>query len=204
MTRMEQETAAVILAGGQARRMGGGDKPLRSLGGRPLLAHVLAALAPQVSAVALSANGDAARFAAWSLPVLADAPGTAGPLAGVLAGMDWAAARGAGWLLSCPGDCPVLPADLLARLRAAGGRAAVAEAGGRVQPVVGLWHVGLRGALAAALAGGERRAGAWAAACGARLVAWPAGAFVSVNTPEELAMAERLLGASSSQASWIG
>jgi molybdenum cofactor guanylyltransferase len=112
---------AVVLAGGLARRMGGGDKPLRMLGGRPLLDHVLARVGPQVAGVILNANGDPGRFAAYGLPVVADPlPEHPGPLAGVLAGLDWAAGRpGVTDVLSVPGDCPFLPDDLLARLEAA-------------------------------------------------------------------------------------
>jgi molybdopterin-guanine dinucleotide biosynthesis protein A len=113
-------THAVILAGGLARRMGGGDKPLRDIAGRTMLDRVLDALRPQVAGLALNANGDPARFAPWGLPVLADpVEGYVGPLAGVLAGMDWAAAQGARWLVSASGDSPFLPADYVARLHAA-------------------------------------------------------------------------------------
>lgn len=126
----------VVLAGGLARRMGGGDKPLRLLAGRPMLDHVLERLRPQVAALALSANGDGARFAAWGLPVLADPlPDFPGPLAGILAGMEWVAAQGGQWMVSAPGDSPLLPGDYVASLwaarRAAGGHWPVPRAAAR-------------------------------------------------------------------------
>ena len=192
---------AVLLAGGLARRMGGGDKPLRVLGGRALLAHVLDRIRPQVGAVALSANGDPARFAAFGLPVLADAlPGQPGPLAGVLAGMRWAAALGVAEVLSVPTDTPFLPPDLVARLaaarRAGGMPIACAESLGRTHPVVALWPAALADALAAALREGKRSVAHWAAGQGVVSVAFEAAGgdpFFNVNSPEDLAEAEALL-----------
>lgn len=187
---------AVVLAGGLARRMGGGDKTLLELGGRTLLDHVLERLRPQVDAVALNANGDPARFARFGLPVLPDPMlGRPGPLAGVLAGMRWARGLGADSLLTVPGDTPFLPPDLVARLRAAGGLACAAS-GGRAHPVVALWPLDLEAALAAALAAGERRLGVWAAAQGMARVAWEGtpDPFLNINTPEDLAEARRALG----------
>jgi len=193
---------AVVLAGGLARRMGGGDKPLRMLGGRPLLDHVLARIAPQVPEVILNANGDPGRFAALGLPVVADPlPDHPGPLAGVLAGLDWAAARpGVTEVLSVPGDCPFLPGDLLARLeaarRAAGLPMACAASGGRTHPPVALWPVALRGELRAALLAGERRIDRWTARFGCAAADWPTepvDPFFNANAPEDLAEAERLL-----------
>ena len=193
---------AVVLAGGQGLRMGGGDKALRLLGGRTLLDHVLARIAPQVDGVLLNANGDAARFAAWRLPVVGDQiPGFAGPLAGVLAGLRWAAGQGAAELLVVPTDSPFLPGDLVARLRAGRGGAALvcAASGGRLHPVVALWPVGLAGALAAALAAGERRVAGWMRRQGLAEVDFSTGdgdPFANLNTPAELAAAEaRLAGA---------
>jgi molybdopterin-guanine dinucleotide biosynthesis protein A len=192
---------AVLLAGGLARRMGGGDKPLRVLQGRTLLDHVIARIRPQVRALVLNANGDAARFAAWGLEVVADPlPDFPGPLAGVLAGMRWAAARhpDAGAVLSVPTDTPFLPADLVARLDAA--RAAVgvpiacAASGGRTHPVVALWPVALADALEAALRAGERKIDAWTARYGVAQAAFDDAAgdpFFNVNRPDELAEAER-------------
>lgn len=187
--------AGVILAGGAARRMGGGDKPLRPLGGRPLLAHVIARLAPQVTALALNANGPAERFAAFGLEVLPDpVAGQPGPLAGVLAAMLWAEKVGASAVLTAPGDTPFLPHDLRARLEAVRGgsaQVACAVAGGRLHPTLALWPVGLAGALAAALAGGTRRVEDWARGQGLAVAEFPdPAAFLNVNTPEDLAAAE--------------
>jgi molybdopterin-guanine dinucleotide biosynthesis protein A len=194
----------VILAGGLAARMGGGDKCLAPLAGRRLIDHVTARLAPQVAALALNANGDPARFAALGLPVIADpVPDRPGPLAGLLAGLDWAAGLGVAALVSVPGDTPFLPRDLVARLQAAAGPAGVAiaaspDAAGRLRahPVCGLWPVALRGTLRAALAAGARRVLPWAEAQGARFAAFDAGPpdpFFNVNTPADLAAAEAAL-----------
>lgn len=188
----------VVLAGGRATRMGGGDKPLVLLAGRPLLAHVLDRIAPQVDAVAINANGPAGRFAAFGLPVLPDpVPGQPGPLAGLLAGLDWAAARGADGLVTAPGDAPFLPPDLVARLRAAWrdtGRPAyvVSEGPGGTQahPITALWPTSLAPALRAALAAGERRVRVFADAAAAVTVAFPAAGLRNVNTPADLADAE--------------
>lgn len=194
-------THAVVLAGGLARRMGGGDKPLRDIAGRTMLDRALDALRPQVAAIALNANGDPGRFAAWGLPVLADpVEGFVGPLAGVLAGMDWAAAAGARWLVSASGDSPFLPPDYVARLHAARGRAGVplacAESGGHTHPPCGLWDVALRDDLRDALLAGERRIDRWTARHGIAHVEWsvaPVDPFFNANTPEDLAEAARLL-----------
>jgi molybdopterin-guanine dinucleotide biosynthesis protein A len=194
---MEREAAnvlGVILAGGLSRRMGGGDKALAPLHGKPVLAHVIERLAPQVDGLVLNANGDPARWAAFGLAVVPDGvPGFPGPLAGLLAAMDWAAGR-YGWIATAACDSPFLPRDLVARLRGAGG-AAVAASGGRRHPVAGLFPVALRGELAAFIAGGGRRAGDWADRSGAVAVdfdASPVDPFFNVNTPEELAVAEGL------------
>lgn len=193
--------AGVVLAGGRASRMGGGDKALLPLAGRPMLAHVVARLAPQVAALALSANSDPARFAAFGLPVLPDPmPGQPGPLAGILAGLDWAAGLGARAVVSTPVDTPFLPGDLVAKLAAAGDLArpvvvVTPGAGGGVDlhPASALWPVACRAALRAALAGGERRVRAFAEAEGCRSVVLAAEGFRNVNTPAELAAAEALL-----------
>ncbi len=202
----EQAPVAVLLAGGLARRMGGGDKSLRVLRGRTLLDHVIARIRPQVRALVLNANDDAARFAQWGLEVVADPlPDFPGPLAGVLAGMRWAAARypDADTLLSVPTDTPFLPADLVARLAAARAAAnapiACAASGGRTHPVVALWPVALADALEAALRAGERKVAAWSAQYGVAEAVFDAHAengaagnpFLNVNRIEELAEAER-------------
>lgn len=199
------EVLAVVLAGGLARRMGGGDKPLRLLAGRPLLDHVLDRVRPQVAAVVLNANGDPARFASYGLPVVPDPlPDYPGPLAGVLAALDWAAAHrpDLGTVLSVPGDGPFLPADLVARLQAARAAAGVplacAASGGWTHPPIGLWPIALRGELRAALLAGERKIDRWTARFGCASAEWPAGPvdpFFNANAPEDLAAAEALLHA---------
>ena len=192
---------AVLLAGGLARRMGGGDKPLRPLGGRALLDHVIERIRPQVRALALNANGDPARFAAWGLKVLPDPlQGNPGPLAGVLAGMRWAAALGAADVLSVPTDTPFLPADLVARLQAARAAAAVpiacAASRGRTHPVAALWPAALADALEASLLAGARKIDRWTEGHGIATASFDDPGydpFFNVNSPDELAEAETLL-----------
>lgn len=192
----------VILAGGQSRRMGGGDKALLALAGVTLVERVRARLAPQCGALALNANGDAARFAGLGLPVLADGiAGQPGPLAGVLAAMDWAAGLGAKAVVTAAADTPFLPADLVARLCLGGPGlmlAASPDATGAVQrhPTFGLWPVALRHDLRAALEGGVRKVTAWADGHGAGMVVFdslPFDPFFNINTPDDLATATRLL-----------
>lgn len=200
---MRPDTLGCVLAGGLARRMGGGDKPLRLLGGRPMLDHALDRLAPQVAETILNANGTPARFAAYGLPVVADGlPDHPGPLAGILAALDWAAERrpGLAWVASVPGDCPFIPRDLVARLHAARAMAGVPLAsvasGGQAHPPVGLWPVALRVALRAALLSGERKIDRWTARHGCAIAEWPdqpVDPFFNANAPEDLAAAERLL-----------
>lgn len=200
---MRSDTLGLILAGGLARRMGGGDKPLREAAGRPLLAHLIERLAPQVNGLLLNANGDPARFAAFGLPVAADGiEGFPGPLAGVLAGLDWAAAHrpDCRWVVSCPGDTPFPPADLVARLHAAREAAGVpmacAASGGHTHPPVGLWPVALREPLRAALHAGERKIDRWTARHGCAAADWPAepfDPFFNANTPDDVAEASRIL-----------
>ncbi|MEX5727178.1 molybdopterin-guanine dinucleotide biosynthesis protein A [Rhodovulum iodosum] len=201
---MTERLPAVILAGGRATRMGGGDKPLLSLGGQSILSHVIARLAPQCAPIALNANGDATRFAHLGLPVLADTlPDHPGPLAGVLAGLDWAAAQGAAQVVTVAGDTPFFPPDLAVRLQAAQSRAGLAlaateDATGtlRRHPTFGLWPVALRDDLRAALKGGLRKVVLWTDAHGAGTAAFDArevDPFFNINRPEDLAAAERLL-----------
>jgi molybdenum cofactor guanylyltransferase len=186
-------TLGLILAGGLARRMGGGDKPLLPLRGRPLLAHILDRLSPQVAAMAISANGDPARFAAAApgVPVLPDTvPDHPGPLAGILAGMDHAASLDLDRVLSVPGDTPLIPPDLAMRLHGAEAPVAYAASAGRPHPPVALWSVALRDDLRASLAAGEGKVSRWAARHGAVAVKWEGDPFVNVNTPEDLAVLE--------------
>ncbi|MEO3471942.1 molybdenum cofactor guanylyltransferase MobA [Roseomonas sp. CAU 1739] len=200
---MRADTLGCVLAGGLARRMGGGDKPLRLLGRRPMLDHALGRLRPQVAAVILNANGDASRFAAYGLPVAADGlPDHPGPLAGVLAALDWAAAQrpDCTWVVSVPGDSPFIPEDLVERLHAArlaaGVPLACARSDGQTYPPIGLWPVALRGDLRGALLAGERKIDRWTAGHGCAHADWPTtpvDPFFNANAPDELAEAERLL-----------
>jgi molybdopterin-guanine dinucleotide biosynthesis protein A len=197
-------TLAVVLAGGLARRMGGGDKPLRTVLGRPLLDHLLDRLRPQVPAIVLNANGDPARFAAYGLAVIPDTlPDHPGPLAGILAALDHAAAHRPDlpWVVSVTGDAPFIPADLVARLHearaAAGVPLACARSAGQAHPPIGLWPVALREELRAALLAGERKIDRWTARFGCAPADWPAepfDPFFNANAPEDLSEAERILG----------
>jgi molybdenum cofactor guanylyltransferase len=195
--------SGVVLAGGLARRIGGGDKPLCKIGGHTILSRVIARLEPQCERLFLSANGDPMRFASFGLPVIADGVKQhPGPLAGILAGLDWAAAHrpNTQWILSVPGDCPFLPRDLVVRLRQAvsaeDAELAVAASQGRSHPVIGLWKVALRDALREALVvEGLRKVQGWTARHRVATVVWPdepLDPFFNVNTVEDLAEAERL------------
>src|ERR1051326_9371826 len=163
-------TYGLILTGGLARRMGGGDKTLIRVGGKTILERAIAGLAPQCAGLLINAHGDISRFSRFGLPVVADSiENFAGPLAGILAGLDWLAANAPGieWMLSVPGDCPFLPKNLVARLHAARTAAdrplACAGSGGRTHPVVGLWPVAFRHDLRNALNAGTRKIDAWTA-----------------------------------------
>lgn len=188
----------LILAGGQGQRMGGADKALLPLGPAPLIAHVSARFAPQVAGLAISANGPAARFEALGVPVLPDAEDHqgAGPLAGLIAGLDWAARQGAGWLATVSCDMPFVPQDLVARLAAAAaGRPAMARAGGRLHPTAALWPVAARQIVAARFAAGERRLRA--ALHDPQPVDFhdDPDPFANINAPADLAAAAARLGA---------
>ena len=191
----------VILAGGQATRMGGGDKGRLRLGGRSLLAHVMDRLDPQVAGLALNANGDAARFADLGLPVVADSvDGFAGPLAGVLAGLDWAAEQGAETIVTAAADTPFFPCDLVPRLllAAEGMPHPLALAGTPAprrglarHPTFGLWPVALRDDLRQELQDGVRKVVLWTDRHDGRIAEFPdEAAFFNVNTPDDLARAE--------------
>jgi molybdopterin-guanine dinucleotide biosynthesis protein A len=196
-------TLGLILAGGLARRMGGGDKPRTAIGGTTILSRVLERMRAQCARLVLNANGDPSRFADTGLPVITDnVPGFAGPLAGVLAGLDWAAANAPefDYVVSVPGDCPFLPRDLVVRLHRArreqGMPLACARSGEWRHPVVAMWPVGLRTDLRAALTQeGLRKIEVWTARHGVALANWPTepvDPFFNVNTPEDAAAAERL------------
>lgn len=192
--------AGLVLAGGRSSRMGQ-DKALLKLAGRPLVAHVLDRLAPQVHRVAVSFNGEPAALAYLGLPLLPDArDDRRGPLAGVLAGLDWAAGIGAGWLATVPVDTPFVPLDLVARLAEAampGGGPVLAASDSGLHPAAALWPVRLREPLRLALELGQRRVAAWATEQGGVTVTFAAEAgadpFVNLNTPADLAAAEALL-----------
>lgn len=195
--------AGVILAGGRSRRMGGGDKWLLPLGGRPLLEHVIERVSGQVRQLALNANGDASRFAQFRLPVIADGiPDYPGPLAGVLAGMEWARrhAPDCPWIATFPADAPFLPHDLvarlLARLRERNADVAAAEGGGRSQHLAAVWAVALAGDLRRAICDeGIRRVEAFQARFRTERVPFgnDARPFLNVNAPDDLRRAEHLL-----------
>lgn len=203
MTTEGTVTLGVVLAGGLGRRMGGGDKPTRVIGGRTMLEHVIERLAPQCDGLVLNANGDPARFARFGLPVAADTiESYPGPLAGILAALDWTAGNrpGVEWVVSAAGDCPFLPSDLVARLQQARltekADLAVAASGGQAHPVIGLWKVALRDELRHALTNeGLRKIDRWTARQRLATVSWPVepvDPFFNANTVEDLAEAERL------------
>ena len=193
----------LVLAGGLARRMGGGDKARIRIAGRTILERVLATFKPQCAGVILNANGDPARFADTGLPVVADSvPDFPGPLAGILAGLDWAAAHALdiGDMVSVPGDCPFLPGDLVERLEAArhaaGTPLACARSGEWRHPTVALWRVALRHDLRKAVVEeGLRKIESWTARHGVAIADWPdtpVDPFFNVNTPEDVGQAERI------------
>lgn len=198
----------VILAGGLARRMGGGDKGLLQLGDQSILAHVITRLTPQAAPIAINANGDPARFSAFGLPILPDATDDyPGPLAGVLAGLDWAAELGAPAIVTVAADTPFFPRTLTATLNSAAQRegqpialAATPDPkrGTARHPTFGLWPVALRDDLRTALQDGTRKVVAWTDRHGAATALFDTGAidpFFNVNTPEDLAHARAHLAA---------
>jgi len=196
-------TLGLVLAGGLARRMGGVDKALIAIGGVAILDRVLGLLRPDCTEIILNANGDPTRFARYGLPVISDSvPDFAGPLAGIMAGLDWVAENrpSLAWVASVPGDCPFLPHDLVMRLHQARQEAdmplACARSGDWRHPVVGLWPVALRKDLRHALVEeGLRKIEVWTARHGVAIAHWPAkpvDPFFNVNTPEDAAEAERL------------
>jgi molybdopterin-guanine dinucleotide biosynthesis protein A len=196
---LTQVVAGLLLAGGLSRRMGGGDKMLAEIAGLSLLERVMARAMPQVAALALNINGDPARFPAAGLPIVADViPGHAGPLAGILSGLEWVQASlpGTEWMISFATDTPLLPLDLVARLQAAvagsGAEIGCPRSDGRAHPVFALWPVRLAGEMRRALVDEDmRKVGAWMARYRVAYVDWPGGAddpFLNVNTPDDLAL----------------
>lgn len=200
--------AGVVLAGGLSRRMGGGDKGLIDVGGQTILERVIQVLRSQADPVAINANGDPARFAQFELPVIADPiDGFVGPLAGVLAGLRWAATvdPGISHVVTASSDAPFLPSDLVARLAdtatAGPGAIAIAQSDGHLHPVIGLWPVALADDLEAALGNGVRKVLHWTDRWGTEATPFPAtivggepcDPFFNANTPAELAEVRRLL-----------
>lgn len=196
-------TPGVLLAGGLARRMGGGDKPMRQIAGRTILDRVIARIQPQCDGLILNANGDPTRFASFGLPVIADTvKDFPGPLAGILAALDWAATNrpGVDFILSAAADCPFLPRDLVERLHRTraeqSAQLAVAASAGQSHPVIGLWSVALREELRHALVVEDmRKIDRWTARYRLATVTWPAeplDPFFNANTMDDIAAAERL------------
>jgi molybdenum cofactor guanylyltransferase len=198
-------TLGLVLAGGLARRMGGGDKARLTIGGSSILDRVLATLSGQCIDIIINANGDPGRFADTGCVVVPDnVPGHPGPLAGILTGLDWLADQNNGieWIVSVPGDCPFLPDDLVEKLHqarrrlGAGAPLACARSGEWRHPVVGLWPLALRNDLRKALVEeGLRKIEVWTARHGVAIADWPAepiDPFFNVNTPEDAARAEHI------------
>src|SRR5215470_2322944 len=201
--RVTTSIPGVLLAGGLARRMGGGDKPMRRIAGRTILDRVIARLAPQCDGLIINANGDPARFASFGLPVVADdVADFPGPLAGILAALDWTAANrpGVSLVLSAAADCPFLPRDLVSRLHQAlmkeNAQLAVAASDGQSHPVIGLWSVALRDELRHSLVVEDvRKIDRWTARYRLATVTWPItplDPFFNANTVEDIAEADRL------------
>lgn len=198
-----EPTPGLLLAGGLARRMGGGDKPMKTIGGRTILDRVIARIAPQCDGLILNANGDPQRFAAFGLSVVADSvEDFPGPLAGILAGLDWISAHrpDVTWMLSAAADCPFLPRDLVTQLHQArierNAHIAIAASGGQTHPVIGLWSVTLRDDLRHTLEVENFHAvGRWTARYDPAIVSWPTeplDPFFNANTVDDIAEAERL------------
>ena len=202
------QVTGVILAGGRSRRMGGGDKGLLELAGRPMLAHVVCRMRPQVGALIINANGDPGRFAPLGLPGVPDTNGGfVGPLAGVLAGMRWSAANApaARWIATAAGDAPLLPADLVDRMVQAvedrPGAIALAQSHGELHPVIGLWPLALAEDLEEQLRGGVRKVLHWTGRHGTIAVPFPPtrvcgldiDPFFNANTPLELGQLRTML-----------
>ena len=204
--RRATHAVGLLLAGGLSRRMGGGDKCLRPLAGKPILSHIVERMRPQVSRLVLNANGDPARFADFGLPVVADSvAGFAGPLAGILAGLDWAAANAPGiaMVISVPSDAPFLPRDLaeclVAAARAEAADIVLAASGGQQHPVVGLWPVELRQDLRRCLVEEDiRKVDVFTQRYRTAEVDFPIepiDPFFNANRPEDLAEAEAQIAA---------
>ena len=204
---LHEPVAGILLAGGRSSRMGGGDKCLRLLGGKPILAHIIERLTPQVSDIIINANGEASRFARFGLPVVADSvAGFAGPLAGIHAGLEWVKASRPGirYGVTIAADTPFFPLDLVQRFIAelkSGPALVVARSEEGAYPVVGLWPVALTGDIERSLQQGMRKVGGWTEQHGAVEVSFPPeeiggrpiDPFFNINRPEDLAEAEALV-----------
>ena len=198
----------ILLAGGKSSRMGGGDKCLRPLGGKPILTRIIDRLNPQVAEIVINANGDPSRFEEFGLPVVPDSvAGFQGPLAGVLAGLEWVRTNrpGVEYAVTIATDTPFFPADLVQRFLKSPGNATgfrVAQSDVGLHPVIGLWPIGLCAGLENSLKRGERKATVWTRDHGAEPVFFcpvDVGSrnidpFFNINEPEDLATAEALLG----------
>jgi molybdopterin-guanine dinucleotide biosynthesis protein A len=206
--KAREHPVGILLAGGKSSRMGGGDKCLLPLGGRPILAHVIERLKPQVAELIISANGDPARFSAFGLPVVEDGlGGYAGPLAGILAGLEWARINRpeSRFAITAASDTPFLPADLVSRLCSASGEGApdlaVARSADGMHPVFGLWPISVAPDLEASLISGDRKVSEWVEQHQAKKVMFPPvkiegrtiDPFFNVNRPDDLAAAEAFL-----------
>ncbi len=199
---MTDQIVGVLLAGGLARRMGGGDKGLRTLGGKSILSIIVDRIAPQVDGLILNANGDASRFDEYNLPVIADViPDFAGPLAGVLTGLEWVRVNrpDVKWMVSLPTDAPFIPLDLVARLKNAigeGADIACAKSGDRTHPVVGIWPVALADDLRYAMIEEDiRKVDRWTGryqTAHVEFEVFPIDPFFNANRAEDLVEAERL------------
>jgi molybdenum cofactor guanylyltransferase len=201
---MSDETFGILLAGGRATRMGGGDKALKTIAGKPLLSYAIAAMQPQCAGLVLNANGDPGRLADYGLPIIADdVPGFVGPLAGILAGLDWIAAHhpAACFAVSVATDTPFLPHDLIARLHAARDAAsaelACARSGSSTHPVIGLWPITIRTALRHALVDEDlRKIDRFTARYPIAYADWPMtpyDPFFNANEPADIIAAEKIL-----------
>lgn len=208
MMDQDKSSVGVLLAGGLSRRMGGGDKGLLTLGDKPMMAHALDRLKPQVAQIIINANGAPERFASFGLPVVADTlDGAQGPLAGVLAGLKWTAEHvpEASHIVTASSDAPFLPVDLVERLREGatetGHPIALAASGGHRHPVIGLWPVALKDDLESQLHEGVRKVVAWTSRHGFATVDFPfferggdkVDPFFNANTPEDLDVARHIL-----------
>ena len=202
------EIGGVLLAGGQSRRMGGGDKCLQLLAGRTLLERVIASVQPQVEHLILNANGNPSRFKRYGLPVVSDiVGGFSGPLAGILTGLEWLKSNhpNCKWLASFACDAPFLPTDMVSRMMSdtnvKKGALCCASSGGRDQPVFGLWPVNLAGALRDSLVRENiRKVDLWTQKYNLVKIDWqthPIDPFFNVNTKEDLIIAEKLIGSTS-------